>query len=175
MSKPISSSLPVEKVLLYWLREGHPAFTWIIPLVENSLPHGSLLAAICVSGTSPSWHFPFLALVLPSRSSDHPEEKAEHWAPLHTSETSFEFCHPWAHLTLTEGSRVTLRWLKRVQDGRKLPMCEADGTDPEEETDHQHQRGRDKCRTLCGTTCCKRWTLASGPANHGGPGPLVRD
>lgn len=24
------------------------------------------------------WDFPFLALVLPSRSSDHPEEKAEH-------------------------------------------------------------------------------------------------
>lgn len=39
-------------------------------------------------------------------------------------------------------------------------MREADAMDPEEETDCKRLKGRDRSRTLCGTTCCRRRTLA---------------
>lgn len=50
------------------------------------------------------------------------------------------------------------------QDRRKLSVCEVDGMELEEKTDCRYKRERDKCRTLCGTTCYREVGLGLSPS-----------
>ena len=166
MNEQTQSKLtPNRRSSLHWPREGHPAFAWIAPLVEKSSPHKESTAILYL------WHFTSSALVLPSWASVHFEEDAEYRALLHTSVTSFEFCQPWAHLILMEVRRETW-WLERVQGRMKsfslrwegVVSVWTDRVELEKKTDCRCWRGRGKCRTHCGTLCCREADLGLSPS-----------
>lgn len=139
-------------------QRGISAFAWTIPLVESSLPPKESIV----------WHFAFFVPILPSWAFVHPEAEAGYGALLPISETSFEFCQWWAHLTLREERNIIVAKNRArssfPQDGRELSTCEGNRMELEGKTDCRYWRERDKCRIFWGTTSCRDLGLGLNPS-----------